>query len=141
MTQCNTGLKILEEHIVQGARHERDEASRCYPGTRETILQEIWSWINDHSSDTRILWLYGPAGAGKTAIAGTLCERLKAAGRLGGDYFFSRYEHKDAKSLFPTISYHLATTFPSAREAVERLCAEDPTVLHRSTGTQLQRLI
>ena len=143
-THLNTALQILEEHIVRGARHdcvEKDEAPRCQPGTRESISRDIWEWINNHLSDSRILWLYGPAGAGKTAIAGTLCEQLKVFGRLGGDYFFSRNARKDAKPLFPTISHYLATNFPNAREAVERLLAKDPDVLHRATDAQLQPLI
>jgi len=142
--QCNTGLQILNEHIARGAEHDSIEGSKppgCYPGTRKTVLREIWSWIDDHNSDTRILSLYGQAGAGKTAIAVTLREGLKAAGRLGGDYFFSRNARKDATLLFPTISHYLATTFPSAREAVERAFAKDRDVLYRTTDIQLQRLI
>ena len=107
----------------------------------KTISHDIWEWINNRNSQSRILWLYAPAGAGKTAIAGTLCERLKDAGRLGGNYFFSRNARKDAKPLFPTVSHYLATTLPSAREAVERLFAKDPYVLHRTTDIQLQRLV
>jgi len=134
----------LEENIVRGARHdsfEWDGASRCHPETRKTILQEIWEWTDDHNLESRILWLHGPPGAGKTAIVGTLCERLKAAGRLGGDYFFSRNARTDVKPLFTTISHYLATTFPSVCKAIETLFADDPDVLHHTPDIQLRRLV
>jgi len=131
--QHNAGLQISKF----GGAHR----PWCHPANRKTISHNIWEWINNRNSQSRILWLYAPAGAGKTAIAGTLCERLKAAGRLGGDYFFSRNARKDAKPLIPIISHYLATTFPSACEAVERLFAKDPYVLHRTTDIQLQRLV
>jgi len=133
VTQHNTGLQILEEHIVRDVIQQIARLSLTTSGNGSTIVI--------HSPESfGCLHLQVP-GAEKTTIAGTLYERLKAAGRLGGDYFFSRNARKDAKPLIPIISHYLATTFPSAREAVERLFAKYPDVLHRTTDIQLQRLI
>ncbi|KAJ7918877.1 hypothetical protein B0H13DRAFT_1463415, partial [Mycena leptocephala] len=58
--------------------------------------------------------LYGPAGAGKTAIMQTLCLRLQQAGRLGGTCFFKpgHPTRGNAKMLFATLAYQLALHDP-----------------------------
>ncbi|KAH7905203.1 hypothetical protein BJ138DRAFT_1165211, partial [Hygrophoropsis aurantiaca] len=46
---------------------------RCLPNTRTEILAEISNWINSSGDDVpRVLWLSGPAGKGKSAIAHTV---------------------------------------------------------------------
>ncbi|KAE9391302.1 hypothetical protein BT96DRAFT_1061109 [Gymnopus androsaceus JB14] len=61
---------------------------RFHPETREKMLKDLQEWTlgTDPTSDN-ILWLYGPAGAGKSAIMQTLSCQLQDAGRLGGCFF------------------------------------------------------
>ena len=48
-------------------------------------------WIEDDNPDGSVFWIYGPAGAGKSAIAQTLAELIQASGgSYGGSFFFSR---------------------------------------------------
>ncbi len=44
---------------------------RCHPDTRKKVLKVITDWIEDSYPRQRIVWLNGPAGAGKSAIAQT----------------------------------------------------------------------
>ncbi|KAJ7845478.1 hypothetical protein B0H13DRAFT_1647342, partial [Mycena leptocephala] len=77
-------LHILHRAIAGDAFHnsaERFPQPRCHPETRMEMLEKLWNWTcgnygfarndseNDEQSGRRILWLYGPAGAGKSAIA------------------------------------------------------------------------
>ena len=59
--------------VSLGAIHdsaERHPPLNCHPDTRkpEAVRQIILDWIHDKSSASSFFWLYGPAGAGKTAI-------------------------------------------------------------------------
>ena len=47
-------------------------------------------WIEEDDFSSSVFWMYGPAGAGKSAIAQTLAELIRASGRNGASFFFSR---------------------------------------------------
>ena len=53
---------------------ERDPAPRCLPGTRKGVLEKIETWVKAGSGGKSVLWVHGPAGAGKSAIAQTVAE-------------------------------------------------------------------
>ena len=61
---------------------ERDPAPRCLAGTRKEILKEIETWIEAGHQGKSILWLHGPAGAGKSAIAQTVAETCAGRHKL-----------------------------------------------------------
>ncbi|KAG1868266.1 hypothetical protein DFJ58DRAFT_97924 [Suillus subalutaceus] len=62
-----------------------DSRKRCLPGTRTDILSKIMEWINDSRDDVpRVLWLSGPAGTGKSAIAHTIASSFIG---VGGTWF------------------------------------------------------
>ncbi|KAF7334870.1 putative nwd2 protein [Mycena sanguinolenta] len=93
--------------------------------------------------DTNILWLYGPAGAGKSAIMQTLASQLRDAGRLGGAFFFKcgHATRGNAKTLFATIAYQLALAVPWLRTSISRIVENDPSIVVRSIAIQIQTLI
>ncbi|TEB20245.1 hypothetical protein FA13DRAFT_1645116, partial [Coprinellus micaceus] len=70
----------LNPHIAHGAAHNSDErwnAPSCHEETRVAIREDIVSWIEHGEEDEepkKIMWLSGPAGSGKTAIAGSVAE-------------------------------------------------------------------
>ncbi|KAJ7445938.1 hypothetical protein B0H11DRAFT_2249115 [Mycena galericulata] len=90
-----------------------------------------------------ILWLYGPAGSGKSAIAQSLCQQLQAEGLLGGSFFFKRGHPSrgNAGKLFPTIAYQLALILPEMHHTISQTVEKDPAIVHRSLSDQLQKLI
>jgi hypothetical protein len=104
------------------------------------------SWIEDPSRTSRILWFHGPAGAGKTAIAQTLCKRCAANEWLAGSFFFSRIvalARNDPSRLFPTIAYQLSHAIPAVAEIIYEVVARDPSLVSKSKALkiQLQKLI
>ncbi|KAF8203534.1 hypothetical protein K438DRAFT_1536846, partial [Mycena galopus ATCC 62051] len=57
---------------------ERFPPPHCHPATRTDILAKLHDWALEDDPTSRILWLHGPAGAGKSAVAQTLCQSLEA---------------------------------------------------------------
>jgi len=101
------------------------------PDTRVEVLKEIEEWVIEPNSAEHLLWLHGPAGSGKSAIATSACQQLdkRADGRqyLGASFFAKRddkYLH-NATLVLPTIATDLADTFPAFGKAVATLLADD----------------
>ena len=104
-------------------------------------------WIHSESSPSSFFWLYGPAGAGKTAILQAIAEFLCSASgsgqNFGGSFFFSRGKkgRDQGHFLFSTIAYQLALKVPGLRQHVNRIMESDPTLHTKSMDVQLQSLI
>ena len=101
-------MELLQQHIAPGAFHnseERYDPPKCHPHTRRAVLKKIMDWVKDPNNVALILWLYGPAGAGKSAIAQTIAELLEKAGLLAAAFFFSRNAAgRDSKT--PLVATH-----------------------------------
>ena len=144
------GLNSLRQGVSLGAIHDSSErypAPNCHPDTRKAVRQIILNWIRNESSASSFFWLYGPAGAGKTAIlqaiAEFLCSPSGSGQNFGGSFFFSRGKqgHDQGHFLFSTIAYQLALKVPGLRQHVNRIMKLDPTLHTKSMGVQLQTLI
>ena len=137
--------------ISHGAIHdsaERYPPPNCHPDTRKAVRQIIIDWIHSESSTSSFLWLYGPAGAGKTAILQAIAEFLcrsptESDQNFGGSFFFSRGKQgrDQGHFLFSTIAYQLALKVPGLRQHVNRIMELNPTLLTKSMDVQLQTLI
>jgi ABC-type dipeptide/oligopeptide/nickel transport system ATPase component len=160
-----SALHILHRASAGDAFHdsaERYPQPRCHPETRTKLLDTLWKWAcgteprrnysseldddddddEDHPSG-RILWLQGPAGSGKSAVAQSFCQKLKAEGRLGGSFFFKRGHPSrgNAKKLFPTIAYQLALLLSELNHSITQTMDRDPAIIDRHLLLQLQKLI
>jgi len=131
------GLHALRLEVSLGAVHDsaaRYPAPNCHPDTRKAVRQIIMDWVHDHEegSASPFFWLYGPAGAGKTAIlqaiAEFLCSSSESDENFGGSFFFSRGENdrNQGRFLFSTIAYQLALTVPGLRGHVNRIMEANP---------------
>jgi len=90
-----------------------------------------------------ILWVYGPAGAGKTAIAQTIAELCVKLNLLAASFFFSRTAagRNDISGLVATLTWQLIQSIPEMREYVLTLLERDPTIVSRTPATQMKALI
>jgi hypothetical protein len=100
-------------------------------------------WVKDANKFALILWLYGPAGAGKSAIAQTIAELLEEAGLLAAAFFFSRNVagRNDKTPLVATLVYQLIIFIPEIRAHVLEAVERDPAIFSRSIQAQIQALI
>ncbi|KAJ7118216.1 hypothetical protein C8R44DRAFT_625832 [Mycena epipterygia] len=128
---------------------ERYPQPKCHPETRTEILDNLWNWacgIESSSGNTaasNIIWLYGPAGAGKSAIVQTLCQRLEAESRVAASFFFKRghVSRGNANRVFSTIAYQLAVLLPELKGFISEGMENDPAIVDKSLSIQLQKLI
>ena len=120
----STHLKVLRDfpdlnpHVAHGAAHNSDErwnAPSCHEETRVAIREDIVSWVKHGDRDAEpkdIMWLSGPAGSGKSAIAGSVAETCETEGLLAATFFFSSFagssERSSKRGLFPTLAYHIS---------------------------------
>ena len=111
------------------------------------VRQIILDWIHSESSESSFFWLYGSAGAGKTAIlqaiAEFLCSPPESDENFGGSFFFSRGKkgRDEGHFLFSTIAYQLALKVPGLRQHVNHIMELDPTLHTKSMDAQLRTLI
>ncbi|KAF7372914.1 NACHT domain-containing protein [Mycena sanguinolenta] len=159
-----TGIDILHRSVALAAIYDSMESfpqPKCHPETRTRIRKGLRKWVlgdMDAQFETSfhwlfgrrepeprcsIVWLYGPAGAGKSAVMQTLCGDLDAAGRLGGSFFFKRSHatHGNAKTLFATIAYQLALHVPWLRTPISEIVEHDPSIAVRTLTVQMRKLI
>ena len=108
--------------------------------------QDSHSHQNHELGRTRsgfIKWLYGPAGAGKSAIAQTIAEMCHARHLLLASFFFSRTDPKrnNEKFLIASIACQIALNAPVTRRAIEAAVDKDPAIFQCSIEAQLTTLI
>ncbi|KAF7326985.1 putative nwd2 protein [Mycena sanguinolenta] len=141
-----TGIDILQRAVAPAAIHGSAESypqPKCHPETRMKMLQDLRHWALDKNVKQKILWLHGPAGAGKSAIMQTLARQLEDARKLGGSFFFKRGDptRGNGKALFATIAYQLALSVPDLRTQISRVVEDNPSIVQRAIETQMIKLI
>ncbi|KAJ6468600.1 hypothetical protein DFH09DRAFT_497207 [Mycena vulgaris] len=162
-----SGINILHRVSATAAFHDPADGHdqpRCHPETRLEMQEKLLNWcLNSEwprlqggvglgtepasgiamNTEPAILWLHGPAGAGKSAIMKTLSQRLAGANRLGGAFFFKRGHptRGNANVLFATIALQLAVNSPELELRISRIVEKNPTLVDRSIDVQLQELV
>ncbi|PPQ95012.1 hypothetical protein CVT25_000475 [Psilocybe cyanescens] len=144
------GFELLQEYVAHGAFHdsgERFDPPKCHANTRVAIIKRITNWICGLSENIRealIMWLYGAAGAGKSAIAQTIAEILDGQHFILASFFFSRNDPQrgTAQLLVTTLAYQLAVKLPLVfRERLRLAFENDPLITTRSLEAQFKALI
>ncbi|ESK94146.1 nwd2 [Moniliophthora roreri MCA 2997] len=140
-------LQVLWQSIKDvGASHDsgiRYPPPQCHPDTRRGVIRVLHEWIHSPFPEQPVMWLYGPAGAGKSAIAQTMSETGQEGGFLVSSFFFSRGDpHRGiANSLCLCIAYGLATSIPELRELIKESIRKNPAILQATLEKQLEKLI
>lgn len=110
-----------------------DKKKICLEGTREDIINEITTWMNNTEDNThRVFWLHGNAGTGKSSIAHTIAYRFKGLKRLGSCYCFDRNEiaQQRHKNIFTTIAQDLASHDKQMQRALAVAVGQDKSLKH-----------
>ena len=75
-------------------------AKKHEQGTRKSILEKVKLWLEDRSSENRVLVLSGNAGMGKSVIAAVVCTTMDQESRLAGCHFC---QHNKARGRKPQV--------------------------------------
>ncbi|KAF9530037.1 hypothetical protein CPB83DRAFT_923181 [Crepidotus variabilis] len=143
-----TPIEILLYYSATGCLYnaaDRFDPPKCAPETREKILRQIEKWVlEDKHGSAALMWLFGAAGAGKSAIAQTTVENCIAKGLHAGSFFFSRIgatQRSEAKRLLPTITYQVINIFPNAKPRIEKVIRDNPHLFDTSSKSQMEQLL
>jgi len=137
---------ILHRATATAAFHNSDERfdpPKCHPNTRLAVLTKIMKWIKwEEDLEAFIMWVYGPTGAGKSAIAHTIAEMCEETILLAS-FFFSRNDpsRNTAKPLIATIAYQIILNFPDVRDTILEAITCDPLIFSKSLAVQFKFLI
>ena len=136
----------LRKYVSTSALHDTstrqgDQTTPCHPNTRRRLLEELATVLGN--AENRVNWLYGPAGAGKTAIMRSLASLFAQRGQFVGGFHFWRSDpgRNTLKHFVATLAYQLTQTDPSTLPIITRALAQDSLLLEKSTKTQIEKLI
>ena len=133
----------LYRNISASALHNsraRFPPPKCHSSTRKEILATIIGCITKTPSSSRILYLFGSEGTGKSAIAQTIAEYCKTNGI---SFFFSRVsmERNTDKNLITTLAYQLCVTIPELKLFIAKAVEDDLSTFQTDLDTQMERMI
>ena len=123
--------------------HEFD-VPRCHENTRVSVLEKVGDWVNLVIDFTAfVMWLYGAAGAGKSAIARTMAEILHSRQQLLATFFFSRQDssRNHIRSVIPTLAYNIILSVPESLPLITSKIEQDPHIFQRPFEHQLRQII
>ena len=138
---------ILHRATATAALHnskERFDPPKCHPNTCLAVLTKIMKWIKwEEDLNSFIMWVYGPAGAGKSAIAQTIAEMCEQEMILLASFFFSRNDpsRSNVNSLIATLAYQITLNLPDVQDAILSAIEHDPLIFSKSFAVQMETLI
>ena len=118
--------------------------SSCFEGTQTQHIDDITAWTTNRnqSQQHRLLWMWGPARVGKSAIAKSCAEKTAKEGRLGASFFFSRTQHvDDSLRFFTTIAHQLTMEIDEYRKTLDLKIQHNPTLPSKGIDVQFRELI
>ncbi|TEB22104.1 hypothetical protein FA13DRAFT_1741291 [Coprinellus micaceus] len=160
--QHSSGVPVTVAHThdlfslldpIPDASHTRDRTisppnSKCFAGTRKPVLKMIRAWVDSSIllGNPHIMWVYGYAGCGKSAIAQDIAEYFASQNRLAASFFFFRGSGERSKiaRFARTIASQVASHTPSAAPIIQNAIDTDPGLLstgRNSLSAQFQHLI
>lgn len=116
--------------------------SECMEGTRHDILNYLANLLIAPHIESTIVWLYGVAGSGKSAISTSLANRLHQM-VIGVYLFFNRGDplNSNPAGLIRTLAYKLAISHPVIQQAILGVLELNPAILSMSIRIHFQRLL
>ncbi|PPQ84884.1 hypothetical protein CVT25_004627, partial [Psilocybe cyanescens] len=143
-----TALDILRKHTKMRATHESGAIPRCHPNTRQSIVSMLAEWARNRDS-SRVLWLSGAEGIGKTSIASSFADFMHTEDNcVVASYFILKPDdnenevaYSDSKFLIPTIAYRLANIVPGLMRYILSSIESYPTIFDQPIEMQLRKLI
>lgn len=122
--------------------HADTDDTRCLPGTRTELINQIQAWVVDDNSK-HIFWLNGMAGTGKSTISRTTAQGFAKSNTLGASFFFKRGEGDRGRAslFFPTLAAQLIYRLPPLTQHILDAIEADPSINHKALQEQFDTLI
>jgi archaellum biogenesis ATPase FlaH len=89
------------------------------------------------------MWLYGPAGAGKSSLAQSIAAGCEQGGVLLASFFFSRSDstRNNIHRFIATLAYSVIQVVQESRSMIEQAVDSDPHIFSRSLDVQISHLV
>ena len=110
--------KVNTEGVIQY------HSGKYQEGTRLHIFEKIKLWLDDRTSENRVMVISGDAGMGKSVIAAVVCQRMQHAGRLSGSHFcqHNKERYRNPKVMLQSLACQLCDVLPEYKsELVKKL--------------------
>ena len=100
--------KVNTERVIQYHSGKYQEE------TRLLIFEKIRLWLDDLTSENRVIVVSGDAGMGKSVIAAVVCQRMQHAGQLSGSHFcqHNKERYRNPKVMLQSLSCQLCDVLP-----------------------------
>ncbi|KAF9551114.1 hypothetical protein CPC08DRAFT_617092, partial [Agrocybe pediades] len=114
----------------------------CTASTREQILDDLRMWVKDPNG-SKVFWMNGMAGTGKTTILYSFCEWLEENKRLAGNFFCSRASVlcSNLNNITRSIAYQLAHYSPAFRSELCKILEEKQNPHALNVGEQFKWVV
>ncbi|KAF5326812.1 hypothetical protein D9619_005124 [Psilocybe cf. subviscida] len=139
------GFKLLCKNASPAARYGSGESftgPRCHPGTRVAVQDYIFKWLDDENGQIA-MWMHGPVGIGKSAIAQTIAHQAAERGKLSSAFFFFRSDdtRNSARNLVPTLAYEMTQQMPHTRDPVCQTIGANPLLFSSPLDSQISNAL
>ena len=118
---------LLKKYLVQfNFQKEIDYFNeKCTTGSREWVLEKVFSWFNETTSENRAFVISDHAGMGKSVIAAVICKRF--AEHVGASHFFkyNDSQYNNPKFLLQSLAWHLSEVIPVYKDALIQKLSEN----------------
>ena len=103
-----TLAKIDTERVIQ------NHSGKYQEGTRLHIFEKIELWLDDLTTENRVMVISGDAGMGKSVISAVVCQRMQHAGQLLGSHFcqHNKERYRNPKVMLQSLACQLCDVLP-----------------------------
>ncbi|KAJ3515646.1 hypothetical protein NMY22_g14399 [Coprinellus aureogranulatus] len=114
--------------------------SMCLPGTRQDVIADVRSWVNSSLKEPHVMWIYGFAGCGKSAIAQEVASHFDRKGQLAAAFFFFRGagDRSRVSRFATTIASQMARAIPATASYIKAALKKDPGLRLSTTSLTIQ---
>ena len=111
--------------------------------TRVELIQELDDWEKSKVDAATMMWMYGGAGTGKTALLLTFADLCKQYGRAVGAFFVSNRIATcgDGDRIVATLAIQLMKSLPSTKSYIYKAIREDRHLFTKGREVQMSKLI
>jgi len=111
--------------------------------TRVELVKELDDWERSKIDSATMMWMYGGAGTGKTALLLTFADFCRLRRRSVGAFFASNRiaNCNDGNRIVATLAIQLMQAFPSTKKYIAKAIRKDPLLLSKGREVQMKVLI